>query len=67
MSEQKWACTVCKATARVDVDVQPITYHTYYPADTGPMPGRRMPHSCPVKLGLLPDKLEEHPNARKVS
>lgn len=65
MSEETWKCKVCLATARMDAEAK--TFHAFYPAETGPLSGRAQPpHSCPVRLGLFPDKLEEHPNATKV-
>lgn len=67
MSEQKWECTICRATARIDVDVTPITFHSQYPVETGPYADRQSPHNCPIKAGLLPDKLELATNAKRVA
>ena len=67
MSEQRWECIVCRASARIDVDVTPITFHSHYPADTGPYNDRRIPHDCPIQKGLLPKDLSLAPNARKVA
>lgn len=65
MSEETWKCVVCQATAKVDAEAK--TFHAFYPADTGPLSGRgQVAHSCPVKLGLFPAHMEEHPNATKV-
>ena len=66
MSEENWQCTICKATVRVDAEA--LTFHALYPVDSGPYAALQpRPHSCPVRLGLFPEKLEEHPNAIKVS
>ena len=67
MSEETWECNLCHATARIDVDATPKTYHSKYPADTGPYSDRPMPHDCPIKKGLLPEQLETAPNAKRVA
>ena len=66
MSEQKWQCIVCDATARIDVDTTPISFHALYPAQTGPFAERRTAHDCPIQNGLLPEQLELAPNAKRV-
>jgi hypothetical protein len=63
---EKWECTVCRATAEIDVSVQPVVYKAHYPEDTGPY-GNPRAHRCPIKQGLLTERLAEHPNARKVA
>ena len=63
MSEQTWECITCHATARIDVESTPKTYHSKYPDLYDP----QMRHDCPIKKGLLPVELETVPNAKRVA
>lgn len=63
MSEENWECLKCHATARIDVEATPKTYHSIFPD----LYDRQTPHDCPIKKGLLPDQLESAPNAKRVS
>ncbi len=63
---EKYECTVCRATARIDMDQKPIRYDSFYPAETGPYAARQPVHACPIRQGLIPPKIEGAPNARRV-
>jgi hypothetical protein len=65
---ETWECQSCRASARIDQSRRPVVYHATYPAATGPYSDRPpSSHSCPIKQGLLPDQLAQHPNARRVN
>jgi hypothetical protein len=62
----RWECNICHATADIDQTRRPLVYNAHYPAETGPYADRRPNHSCPIKQGLVPPQIVQHPNARKV-
>ena len=65
MSET-WECTVCRASATIDLDRTPVRYDSRYPAETNSYSDNRPPpHGCPIQKGLLPIDLETDPNARR--
>ena len=67
MSET-WECIVCHATATIDLAARPLRYDSHYPVEAGPYAVRPpAPHYCPIRNGLIPPKIQDAPNARKVA
>jgi hypothetical protein len=63
---QTWECAVCRATATIYLERQPVRYDSCYPADTGPYADRPAPpHACPIRQGLLPPAIAANPHARQ--
>jgi hypothetical protein len=63
---EKFECKICNASAEIDQSKRPTVYNARYPAETGPYSHRVTLHNCPIKQGLVPPQIDQHPNARKV-
>jgi hypothetical protein len=63
---EKFECKVCHATAEIDQSKHLTAYNVRYPSETGPYSNRGTPHNCPIKQGLVPPQIAQHPNAREV-
>ena len=61
----KWQCTVCRATIEILIG-PPLVQNSFYPAESGPYAERQTVHSCPVRNGLLPKALRDHPNTARL-
>lgn len=61
----KWGCTVCKAEVEWDLG-PPLIQAVSHSAETGPYSYTQKAHDCPVRKGLLPAALKDHPNASRV-
>ena len=67
MTVSTYQCTEITCEGTITYDTEANTQHTFYARGKGPVAAGYKPHDCPIRRGIWPPDIEEHPLAKRIS